>query len=235
MDADGSNVTARLSDSNEWSDDPSWSPDGSRIAYVSIRTGTTNISTVNVDGSGIKKITDRPPADTQPAWSPDGQHVMFVSKADGDFDLWMVDPDGSNLGHLTDHPGGEMYGAWESVNRLPSAVDDGPYFVAPSGTLNGSSVLPNDSDPDGDSLVAKPETSPSHAASFKLATDGTFTYVHDGSAATTDTFTYRAEDSRSGGSAPATVTIKVGVPDTVGLVDPGTGVWRLRNGAGRGV
>ena len=234
MDADGSNVSARLSDSNEWSDDPSWSPDGSRIAYVSIRSGTTNISTVNSDGSGIKKITDRFPPDIQPAWSPDGRHVMFVSRADGNFDLWMVDPDGSNLGHLTDHPGDETYGAWESVNRLPSAVDDGPYFVEPAGTLNGSSVLANDSDPDGESLVAKLETGPSHAVSFKLAASGTFTYHHDGSAAVTDTFTYRAEDSRSGGSAPATVTITVGNPvvATVGLVDPSTGVWRLRNGAG---
>jgi dipeptidyl aminopeptidase/acylaminoacyl peptidase len=161
IDADGSDVTARLSDVNEWSSNPSWSPDGSRLAYESIRTGTTNISTVNVDGSNVTKITNRPAADTEPAWSPDGHHVLFMSRADGDFDLWMVDPDGSNLGHLTDHPGDELYGAWESVNHLPSAVDDGGYTVQPGGMLTGSSVLANDHDPDGDALVAKLETPPS--------------------------------------------------------------------------
>ena len=73
---------------------------------------------------------------------------------------------------------------------------------------------------------------PSHASSFKFSTDGTFIYRHDGSATLTDTFRYEAKDTRSGVSNTATVTIKIGVPHTVGLVDPCTGVWRLRNTAG---
>jgi len=232
MEADGANVTARLSDVAEWSDDPSWSPDGSKIAFVTIRAGTTNISTMNIDGSGITKITDRPAADVRPEWSPDGRHVMFVSKADGDFDLWMVDPDGSNLGHLTDHNGAELYGAWESVNRLPSAVDDGPFYVRLGGTVHGASVVGNDSDPDGEALSAVLKVGPVHAAGFTLSADGTFTYVHDGGVSVTDSFRYAAVDTRSGVSNVATVSIKVGVADTVGLVDPGTGGWRLRDGAG---
>jgi Tol biopolymer transport system component len=233
MNSDGSNARNLTNNHTWWDTSPAWSPDGSKIAFVSDRAGTArDIYVMNADGSDQREIANLSYGCESPAWSPDGRHVSFDSVEDGDRDLWMVDPDGSNLGHLTDHSGNEWMGAWESVNRLPSAVDDGSFYVRPGGTLNGSSVLANDNDPDGDSLVAKPETSPSHTASFKLAADGTFTYVHDGSAARTDMFTYRAEDSRSGGSAPATVTIQIGVPDTVGLVDPGTGMWRLRNGAG---
>ena len=94
----------RVGVSNE---SPSWSPDGSKIAFQTTETGVTNIATMNVDGSGFKKITDRPAPDLRPKWSPDGHHIMFVSNADGDFDLWMVNPDGSNLRQLTDHPGDE--------------------------------------------------------------------------------------------------------------------------------
>ena len=93
-------------------------------------------------------------------------------------------------------------------------------------------MLANDSNPDGEVLVAKLNAAPGHASSFALAPDGTFTYVHDGSGAVTDSFAYRVVDTRSGVSNQALVSIRVGVPDTVGLVDPATGVWRLRNGAG---
>ena len=93
-------------------------------------------------------------------------------------------------------------------------------------------MLTNDIDPDGEVLVAYLDSAPSHASSFSLHANGTFTYAHDGSAALTDAFTYRAQDTRSGGSAPAMVRITIGMPDSVGLVDSSTGVWRLRNAAG---
>ena len=49
---------------------------------------------------------------------------------------------------------------------------------------------------------------PSHAASFALNADGSFTYVHDGSETTSDIFTYKANDG-SLDSNVATVTITV--------------------------
>ncbi len=142
----------------------------------------------------------------------------------------MVDPDGSNPGHLTDHPKDEEYGGWESVNRPPVAVDD-TASVARGGTVT-IEVLANDSDPDGDRLMLESiVASPKHGAiTNKWVT--TFVYEHDGSASTSDSFTYRAKDTRSGVSNTATVTIEIGVPDTVGLVDPGSGMWRLRNTTG---
>jgi Tol biopolymer transport system component len=232
MNARGSGVTNLTRSATSTDEEATWSPDGSAIAFISDRSGASrDLYVMTTDGSDVRRLTTAMGA-YQPAWSPDGRHILFSSSADGDPDLWMVDPDGSNLGHLTDSPDTEFAGDWESVNRPPVAVDDGPFYVRPGVTFAGPSVLVNDSDPDGESLTAKLVTGPSHAASFKFSMDGTFTYRHDGSAVLSDSFTYRAMDTRSGVSSTATVTVKIGVPHTVGLVDPGSGLWRLRDTAG---
>ncbi|HYI09018.1 MAG TPA: Ig-like domain-containing protein, partial [Thermoanaerobaculia bacterium] len=93
-------------------------------------------------------------------------------------------------------------------NDPPDAEPDGPYPVAEGGTLNGTSVLANDSDPDGDPLTALLVGGPANASSFTLNPDGTFTYTHNGGETTSDSFTYRANDGSSD-SDVVTVTIEV--------------------------
>ncbi len=234
MDADGSDRTVLASaQSQDWH--PTWSPDGSKIAFTSNRTtGDPNVFDLYVmdaDGSNVQRLTDLHTRIEDPVWSPDGQYIMFTLDAGGNRGLWMVDADGSNLRSHTDGPGWETAPTWESVNRRPTAVDDA-YVVEPGTTLVAGSVLTNDTDPDGETLVAELYSFPSHAAWFVWHPDGTFTYVHDGSSATTDSFFYRARDPR-GGHAKTRVTITVGWADDVGLVDPNTGIWYLRNHAGQ--
>jgi VCBS repeat-containing protein len=95
------------------------------------------------------------------------------------------------------------------VNDAPVAVNDN-YSVAEGGTLNtpAPGVLGNDTDPDSPTLTAGLVSGPAHAASFSLNADGSFTYVHDGSETTTDSFTYRASDGLANSNL-ATVTITV--------------------------
>ncbi|HEV7487903.1 MAG TPA: Ig-like domain-containing protein [Thermoanaerobaculia bacterium] len=96
------------------------------------------------------------------------------------------------------------------VNDAPVAVNDGPYNVPEGGTLNIASpgVLANDTDADSPTLTAVLVSGPTHASSFALNANGSFTYVHDGSETTTDSFTYRANDG-SLNSNVATVSITI--------------------------
>jgi len=76
---------------------PSWSPDGSRIAFVSDRTGNNDLYVMFADGSGLRNLTDSPDSESYPSWSPDGSRIAFVSGGE----LCLMDSDGSHRVCLT--------------------------------------------------------------------------------------------------------------------------------------
>ena len=70
---------------------PSFSPDGTRIAFSSNRDGNSEIYVMNVDGSGLRRVTNHRAIDTTPTWSPSGTHIAFVSERGGNPNVWRVD------------------------------------------------------------------------------------------------------------------------------------------------
>jgi dipeptidyl aminopeptidase/acylaminoacyl peptidase len=72
----------------DWNDsDPQWSPDNSRIAFVSDRTGrafdesrNTDVFFIDADGGPITKISDHEEEDNSPRWSPDGKTIAFTGR-----------------------------------------------------------------------------------------------------------------------------------------------------------
>lgn len=83
-------VATRLTDST--GDDllPAWSPDGRRIAFVSLRDGNPEIYVMLADGSEQTRITVAPGGDWRPAWLPDSRHLVFTSDRNGSNDIFLV-------------------------------------------------------------------------------------------------------------------------------------------------
>ncbi len=107
--------------------------------------------------------------------------------------------------------------------NLPVAVND-VFAVAADTTLNGSTVLANDTDADGDTISqAQLQSNVSHG-SLTLNTDGTFTYVPTTGFIGTDSFTYLAIDSANSETSltSATVTIHVGTVNSLPVATPAT-------------
>ena len=74
------------------SQNPAWSPDGSRIAYESTRSGNSEIWVMNSDGTGEPvNVSNHESWDSDPAWSPDGTQITFMSRRAGQDDVWAVD------------------------------------------------------------------------------------------------------------------------------------------------
>ncbi len=96
--------------------DPAFSPDGSRIAFVSQRDGNPEIYVMNADGTGVTRVTSDPQSDGRPAFGADGQSLVFhSSRTAGKQQIWSVNLDGTGLTQLTK----------DSVNLSPTVSFDG--------------------------------------------------------------------------------------------------------------
>ena len=114
MDADGGNL---LNLTNNPHDDrePSWSPDGKRIVFMSDRDEPLlyfDIYVMDADGGNQHKLTNDRGDDWLPSWSPDGERIAFMSERDGNTEIYVMDADGENLQNLTNNPDGDSDPAW---------------------------------------------------------------------------------------------------------------------------
>jgi Tol biopolymer transport system component len=100
MGADGSGA-ARVANVTNVSN-PSWSANSKQIAFQSNRDGNDEIYVVNVDGSGLARLTNNAASDGHPTWSPEGKRIAFESNRDGKFQLYVMNADGSNVTRVTD-------------------------------------------------------------------------------------------------------------------------------------
>jgi Tol biopolymer transport system component len=105
-------VSPEETDPNAYSFDasPSWSPDGSRIAFD--RTGQTAI--INADGTGLTLIG----GGEHPSWSPDGTRFAFEGVSEGTTHIYVCNADGSNPVRITNSsPNQENTPHWSPDSR----------------------------------------------------------------------------------------------------------------------
>lgn len=97
---------------------PAWSPDGSRLAFVSGQGyGTYEIWTSDRDGGDRRMLTQDATHDFFPAWSPDGRRIAFSSDRSGDYELWLMNSDGTEPRRLTQSPGLDSRPSWSPDGR----------------------------------------------------------------------------------------------------------------------
>ena len=115
MNADGGNEQ-RLTENrkNDW--EPSWSPNGERIAFSSDRKGDLQnfeIYVMDADGGNEQRLTENRVDDSSPSWSPDGEQIAFsFVDRDRNVEIYVIDADGGNPQNLTNNPHGDGSPAW---------------------------------------------------------------------------------------------------------------------------
>jgi serine/threonine protein kinase len=89
-----------------------------QIAFASNRLGAAEIWLMNIDGTGLKQVTDIPEGACEPRWSPDGMRIVFISPCIRHFNsyqganLYIINADGSGLIPLPNAPGGDYDPSW---------------------------------------------------------------------------------------------------------------------------
>ena len=116
-------------------EDPTLSPDRTRVAFVSYRDGNYEIYVMGADGSAPTNITQHDAWDSSPAWSPDGRRIAFVSDRNGDRyngDIFLMNADGTGVEQLTFEPGNGAGGpVWSPDGSSIAFVSgrDGPLAI----------------------------------------------------------------------------------------------------------
>ena len=117
-DLDGANAT-KLTRNGLDDYDPTWSPDGTRIAFARERSdGNTDIYAMDADGTALRRLTHHAADDYDPAWSPDGTKIAFASARTGFRDIYVMNANGLAETRLTSSIEAERHPTWSPDGRL---------------------------------------------------------------------------------------------------------------------
>jgi Tol biopolymer transport system component len=96
---------------------PNISPDGSRIVFVSNRSGSGQIWMCDSSGHDAVQLTSLTADAGSPRWSPDRQHIAFDSRPEGHSDIFMLNVDGGNPQRVTTAASDDITPSWSRDGR----------------------------------------------------------------------------------------------------------------------
>jgi len=142
VDGEGQNrlteASAASSESVFFQVEPDWSPDGTRIAFVSQRSGSFDLYVMAADGTGTRRLTSTGDDDEgSPTWSPEGDRIAFARTSD----IYVMNADGSGARRISDMTAEETEPAWSPdgrwiayVRREPGTPVREVWIMRPDGT-----------------------------------------------------------------------------------------------------
>jgi TolB protein len=109
-----------------WEGFAHWSPDGKRIAFEGdlAQPGNDDVYTINVSGSGLRRLTTQPGFDGDVRYSPDGKSLVFDSDRTGNLDLFLMRTNGTNLCQLTEDPANDSLASFSPNGRSIAFTSD---------------------------------------------------------------------------------------------------------------
>jgi Tol biopolymer transport system component len=113
---------------------PTWSPDGTKIAFTRGGGGIFEIYVVDADGSGLTQLTNNG-VDFEPSWSPDGTMIAFSEyfSGSGKYDIVAMNADGSGQTNLT-NSGTSSRNEFPSWQPIPSTPNQAPTITSANAT-----------------------------------------------------------------------------------------------------
>lgn len=141
---DGTDIQPTSSDNRTNDGMPAWSPDGTKIAFISNQSDKYEVWTMNSDGSGRKRLTDLKLLSSLPRWSPDGSKIVFSGQVTGGgghrfVEIFVMNADGSGLQQLTQsglrEATGSHSGGHDHAKEIPG------WNGVPTWSPDGSKIL----------------------------------------------------------------------------------------------
>jgi len=127
--------------------DPTWSPDGSMIAFASSRIGDRQLFVMTADRTDLRRVTNLDHMGGRSSWSPDGKRLAFYRGPEGDHNIYIINIDGTGLVQLTNGgdnlgPSWSPDGEWIAFTSFRDGNNE-IYVIHPDGT--GLTRLTNNS------------------------------------------------------------------------------------------
>lgn len=134
VDINGNKVRQLTEEGNNIS--PVWSPDGTRIAFISDRDGYQKVYTMNSNSSSQSKVTNGDYDEESPLWSPDGTKLAFISIVNKKGKVSVVNANGGEQRILTNDKGDYFDLRWlPNNNEIGFTMDGNIYTIRIDGSI----------------------------------------------------------------------------------------------------